>query len=194
MHNFTLTQTSLATTFNESKNSCCPIKVLDNRTYRLHGEEDTEEYGCLDRCTYTLEGENDKKYCFAEGTSDVKCRSRSIRLAVIVKLICYTSYVVLNHIFSCVNDINRVACSVGYTLVCGSSNSRIENDKDMVSSCPNTPDTRKKDESFCSCLPTIIVEDALERNTNPLGKDQAGCVKVEGELILKGLEGLLLNN
>ena len=86
--------------------------------------------------------------------------------------------------------MSRVPCSLGYTMVCGNSASRIKNDADMVSSCPNAPDTRKEDVESCACLPTMMVEEALEKKANPLGKDRAGCVKVEGNMILKGLEGV----
>jgi len=53
---------------------CCRSKVVEGSTYTLQGEEDTSSFSCVDRCTYTKEGEANSKYCFADGDLQVECK------------------------------------------------------------------------------------------------------------------------
>merc|ERR1711892_581165 len=53
---------------------CCRSKVVEGSTYTLQGEEDTFSFSCVDRCTYTKEGEANSKYCFADGDLQVECK------------------------------------------------------------------------------------------------------------------------
>ena len=56
--------------------TCCSLKVLNDVTYELDGEEDTKQYRCEDNCVYKKIGDPDNKYCFASGEDDVKCRGK----------------------------------------------------------------------------------------------------------------------
>ena len=62
----------------------------------------------------------------------------------------------------------------------------------MVNSCSDHSNARNEDASVCSCIPTRVVEEDLERRTNPFGKDQTGCFKVEQEMVFKGITGELV--
>ena len=53
---------------------CCEKKIVGGTTYRLIGEEDTSTFSCMDKCTYSKEGEADSKYCFASGDLQVECK------------------------------------------------------------------------------------------------------------------------
>merc|ERR1711892_1242132 len=53
---------------------CCRSKVVEGSTYTLQGEEDTSSFSCVDRCTYTKEGEANSKFCFADGDLQVECK------------------------------------------------------------------------------------------------------------------------
>merc|ERR1712106_1021679 len=53
---------------------CCRSKVVEGFTYTMQGEEDTSSFSCVDRCTYTKEGEANSKYCFANGDLQVECK------------------------------------------------------------------------------------------------------------------------
>ena len=44
---------------------CCEKKVVGGSIYTLIGEEDTSTFSCMDKCTYSKEGEANSKYCFA---------------------------------------------------------------------------------------------------------------------------------
>ena len=56
---------------------CCENKIVGGSTYTLRGEEDTSSFSCLDKCTYSKEGEADSKYCFAAGDLLVECKGSS---------------------------------------------------------------------------------------------------------------------
>ena len=81
---------------------------------------------------------------------------------------------------------------MGFTLVCKSPDGRIKEEEDMVRSCFAAPESRSTNDKSCSCIPTRIVEEDLETQTNPLGKERSGCIKVEEDMVLKGLEGTII--
>ena len=50
--------------------------MLDDVTYRLLREGDTEEFGCIDSCIYRRDGDAINNYCFDNGESDVQCKRK----------------------------------------------------------------------------------------------------------------------
>merc|ERR1711892_1476650 len=53
---------------------CCKEKEVGGVNYRYQGEEDTAAYSCIDKCAYMKEGEENSKYCFADGDMEPKCK------------------------------------------------------------------------------------------------------------------------
>ena len=60
---------------------CCEKKVVGGSIYTLIGEEDTSTFSCMDKCTYSKEGEANSKYCFAAGDLQVECKGSSTATA-----------------------------------------------------------------------------------------------------------------
>ena len=42
----------------------------------------------------------------------------------------------------------------------------------------------------CSCLPTVLVEQSLNREVNPLGSQQKMCVNLNQKMVFPDLEGI----
>merc|ERR1711892_641661 len=53
---------------------CCKEKEVGGVNYRYLGKEDTTAYSCVDKCAYMKEGEENSKYCFADGDMEPKCK------------------------------------------------------------------------------------------------------------------------
>ena len=73
--------------------------------------------------------------------------------------------------------------------MCKNSNGVSKARAEMAKTCSDSPDPRAEGSDSCTCIPTRIVEDDLEIGINPLGRDRAGCVEVEEEMIFKDLTG-----
>merc|ERR1740124_792396 len=74
MKSLVITQLILAFSGSVIGDGCCRSKVVEGSTYTMQGEEDTSSFSCVDRCTYTKEGEANSKYCFADGELQVECK------------------------------------------------------------------------------------------------------------------------
>merc|ERR1740136_207021 len=74
MKSLVITQLILAFSGSVIGDGCCRSKVVEGSTYTLQGEEDTSSFSCVDRCTYTKEGEANSKFCFADGDLQVECK------------------------------------------------------------------------------------------------------------------------
>merc|ERR1712106_383328 len=74
MKSLVITQLLLVFSGSVIGDGCCRSKAVEGSTYTLQGEEDTSSFSCVDRCTYTKEGEANSKYCFADGDLQVECK------------------------------------------------------------------------------------------------------------------------
>ena len=66
----------------------------------------------------------------------------------------------------------------------------------MTKVCPGTVSngtSRTTEEPICSCLPVLLVDQALSEGISPLGHHYEGCVYLEYELVFPGVEGMLSN-
>ena len=55
---------------------CCPKKIVGGKTYNHIGKADKSEamqFKCSNPCVYTLEGNNNEKFCFKPGQLESKC-------------------------------------------------------------------------------------------------------------------------
>ena len=86
-------------------------------------------------------------------------------------------------------------CSMGHTKVYTSD--LLEESMKMARLCPTTMTTETtnsddEEEQKCSCLPTVVVEQAIEDGFNPLGKKHKKCVYVDYNLVFPTADGLSL--
>jgi len=56
---------------------CCKSKVVGGKSYTFLGEEDTSAFKCMDKCTYSEDGKEGTKVCFAAGDLDTECKDSS---------------------------------------------------------------------------------------------------------------------
>ena len=55
---------------------CCPKKVVGGKTYIHIGKADKSEamqFKCSNPCVYTMEGDDNEKFCFKPGQMESKC-------------------------------------------------------------------------------------------------------------------------
>ena len=73
-------------------------------------------------------------------------------------------------------------CHVGFTSICEVAKTN-GCPPDMYKFCPNKEPTEKENErsTGCSCLPTLLVQQAVQAGISPLGCG-GGCVCVEGSM------------
>ena len=82
-------------------------------------------------------------------------------------------------------------CPMGYTKVC--TVALPEESMKMAQFCPKaitTESTGDEQEQKCSCLQTLVVEQAVEDGISPLGKKHKQCVYVDYDLVFPTVNGL----
>ena len=51
--------------------------MVGGKSYTFLGEEDTSAFKCMDKCTYSEDGKEGTKVCFAAGDLDTECKDSS---------------------------------------------------------------------------------------------------------------------
>ena len=80
---------------------------------------------------------------------------------------------------------------MGYTKVCTFAHA--EESMKMAQFCPKATTTENAGddkEEKCSCLQTLVVEQAVEDGISPLGKKHKQCVYVDYHLVFPSVNGL----
>ena len=89
--------------------------------------------------------------------------------------------------------ILELNCSLGHTKVCTFDHS--EESMKMVRLCPKeitkeNSDNEPDEEQICSCLPTLLVEQAIKDEISPLGNHHKRCVYIDYNLVFPTVNGL----
>ena len=85
-------------------------------------------------------------------------------------------------------------CPVGHSKVC----TLAPDDESIIMAkvCPrekSTENSSNKELPHCSCLPTLLVEQAIEEGVSPLGKKYKSCVYLNYNLVFPSIDGLFLS-
>ena len=71
---------------------CCHKKIVDGKTY-IHagnaGKSEAMQYKCSNTCVYTLEGDDDKKFCFRPGQQESKCAMTTGGLFAMIRAVLF---------------------------------------------------------------------------------------------------------